>query len=71
MAETRRWEYYVETFGSDLKSVKDEELNGLLNELGEAGWEVFSIENPDGGNKVRVAAKRPVGMTTQKQRGWP
>ncbi len=71
MAETRRWEYYVETLGSTLKSLKDEELGGLLKELGEAGWEVFSIENSHGSNKVRVAAKRPVGTTNQKPRGWP
>jgi len=71
MSDAKRWEYYVETLGSALRSPKDEELSAMLNELGETGWEVISVENPEGSSKIRVVAKRPVRSSPRKKQGWP
>ena len=54
-----QWEYFVETVGSAFSGPKDEALEEILSELGEDGWEVFSLEQLENSPKIRIAAKRP------------
>lgn len=72
MAETvKSWEYQVATIGSALHSPKDEELETLLNEWGEDGWEVINILTPSGGKKIRIVARRPLTAASRRRRNWP
>jgi hypothetical protein len=71
MTDTVQWEFRIQTVGSALKQVKDEELEALLNEWGEDGWEVVIAHNLESSNKVRVIAKRPLSRTTARSRSWP
>ena len=71
MADAIQWEYRVATVGSALSGVKDPELEAMLNEWGQEGWEVFSAENPASSSKVRLVAKRPLSASTRRQRTWP
>jgi Domain of unknown function (DUF4177) len=72
MAETvQSWEYQVGSIGSALHSPKDEELETLLNEWGEDGWEVISIIAPSGSTKIRIVAKRPLTVESRRRRSWP
>jgi hypothetical protein len=73
MAEAKRtqWEYYVETIGSAFSGPKDEDLEEILNELGEQGWEVFSLEHLPNSPKVRLTAKRPGIGSSRRERSWP
>jgi len=67
----RQWEYYIETVGSFWKGAKDEDLAAILNELGQQGWEVFSLMPIQNSEKVRLTAKRPLPSPVQKHTGWP
>ena len=72
MVEHRQWEYYIETIGSTLRGVSDDNLLTLLTELGQAGWEVFSLEPLENSSKIRIAAKRPLGTRSNPRKsGWP
>jgi hypothetical protein len=71
MHEKHAWQYHVITTGSTLSSPKDEDLEGLLNELGAQGWEVIIIHHYEGSNKVRVVAKKPAHENTRQKRTWP
>ena len=71
MNPTVRWEYRVESLGTFWSGPKDEQLQALLDELGEEGWEVFSIENPPNSNKLRIVGKRPLAQPARRRRTWP
>ena len=71
MTGTTQWEYLVEVLGSTLKSIKPEEAEIILNELGEAGWEVFHIRQPQGSNKIWITAKRPLTSSSRRRRSLP
>jgi hypothetical protein len=72
MAEMTLWEYRVLTLGSNVFStLKDEEVEAALNELGAEGWEVIRAEVPEGGVRWKVVAKRPLTEPRQRQRNWP
>ena len=71
MAEHRQWEYYVETVGSAWKGTSDETLFSVFTALGQAGWEVFSVEQIENSNKVRIVAKRPVAGPIRRRSTWP
>ena len=71
MAELVQWEYRVETVGSGLSGIKDPALEQLINDWGQQGWEVISVENPASSNKIRLVAKRPLSSSTRRQRSWP
>jgi hypothetical protein len=68
---TQSWEYQVDTLGSALHSPKDEELETVLNEWGEDGWEVISVITPSGSNKIRIVARRPLTAASRRRRSWP
>ncbi len=69
--EVQKWEYRVQTVGSFWSGVKANELEGLLNEWGEAGWEVVSTHILENMNKINVIAKRPLTDRARRQRSVP
>jgi hypothetical protein len=71
MGDPQMWEYYVETVGSALRGTRDEELQQVLNELGEDGWDVIEIEQLPNSNKIRVVAKRPLTISARRERSRP
>ena len=71
MADLLQWEYTIQTFGTLWRASNDEELQAALNTLGEQGWEVFSLEQLENSNKVRLAAKRPLSTPVRRRSSWP
>jgi hypothetical protein len=69
--ESQKWEYRVQTVGSFWSGVKADELEQLLNEWGEEGWEVVSTHILENANKINVIAKRPLSSTTRRFRSMP
>ena len=56
--ELKQWEYRVQIVGGFFTGIKAEELEEMLNEWGEDGWEVVSthiIENAQQGQHHRQA----------------
>jgi len=71
MADDRQWEYRVMTFGSTFARPKDRDLETILNEWGEEGWEISGVLPHENSGKVSLVAKRPLDRTTRRRRGWP
>ncbi|NMC13987.1 MAG: DUF4177 domain-containing protein [Chloroflexi bacterium] len=71
MTDTMIWEYRVQTWGSIWKSNKDENLEALLNEWGEEGWEVISTQHGANSEKVKIIAKRPLTHSRHRERSYP
>lgn len=71
MTEHLRWEYRVQTLGSTFKQIKDDELEALINEWGEEGWEVINAHSLESSNKIRIFAKRPASKSSLRSRSWP
>jgi hypothetical protein len=69
--EIKNWEYRVQTVGGFFSGVKAEELEELLNEWGEDGWEVISTHIIENANKINVIAKRPLTDRTRRERSRP
>ena len=69
--EIKQWEYRVQTVGGFFSGVKAEELEELLNEWGEDGWEVVSTHIIENANKIRVIAKRPLTDRIRRERSRP
>jgi hypothetical protein len=69
--ETKQWEYRVQIVGSFWSGVKADELEQLLNEWGEEGWEVVSTHIIENANKVNVIAKRLLSSSTKRFRSMP
>ena len=69
--EIRKWEYRVQTVGGFFSGVKAEELEALLNEWGEEGWEVVSTHIIENANKINVIAKRPLSRSARRFRSMP
>ena len=69
--ETKQWEYRVQTVDSFWTGVKADELEQLLNEWGEEGWEVVSTHILENANKINVIAKRPLSSATKRFRSMP
>lgn len=69
MSTLQRWEYRFETLGSAFSRPKDEQIEDLLNEWGEDGWELvsFSVES----SKLLFLARRPLTQTARRQRTMP
>jgi hypothetical protein len=64
-----RWEYKVLAPGGMLKGVKTEALEGELNELGQAGWEVAGISTLENTGKALIVLKRRIGAPAAKGDG--
>ena len=71
MAETPAWEYKVQTFGSIMRVIKDEDFEATLNQWGEQGWEVVSAHGIEGSYKIRVIARRPLTDALRRRRSMP
>lgn len=71
MADVTQWEYWAISAGSFWNEPKDEDLESLLNELGEDGWEVVSVFTRYGSNKIRIVAKRSLTGSVRRRRSWP
>ena len=69
--ETQKWEYRVQRVGAFWSGVKADELEQLLNEWGEEGWEVVSTHIIENANKINVIAKRPLSRAAQRFRSMP
>ena len=69
--EIKQWEYRVQTVGAFWSGVKANELEQLLNEWGEEGWEVVSTHIIENANKINVIAKRPLNRETIRRRSMP
>ena len=70
MTRNQETEYRVETFGSALSRIKDEDLEEILNRWAEDGWEIINA-HPVGDNKVRVIARQVYGAPKARKRRWP
>jgi hypothetical protein len=71
MANTPGWEYSVYTSGSTFKHQSEGELETVLNDLGEQGWEVASATSIEGSGKVRIILKRPLTSAVRRERSMP
>lgn len=69
MAAEPAWEYRVQTLGTALRSARDEEIEALLNQWGEEGWELVGVTAESG--KVRLLARRPLSRATRRWRSMP
>ena len=69
--EIKQWEYRVQTVGGFFRGVPAGELEQLLNEWGEDGWEVVSTHILENANKINVIAKRPLTAAIRRQRSRP
>ncbi len=63
------WEYRAINIGGILKSVKTDELEASLNELGKEGWEAVGMTTPENTGKVLVLLKRRVPGAGSRQAG--
>ena len=68
--EIKQWEYRVQTIGS-VFGTKDENIEAMLNEWGNEGWEVTHVYTPAGSGKVTIVAKRPLSSATRRSRSMP
>lgn len=66
--EIKQWEYRVQTVGSFFGGVKADELEQLLNDWGEDGWEVISTHVLENTSKINVIAKRPLTRDVRRAR---
>jgi hypothetical protein len=69
--DMQKWEYRVQAVGSFWSGVKDLELETLLNEWGEQGWEVVAVRPLEASSKAQVIAKRPLTREAQRLRSMP
>ena len=65
------WEYRVETVGGFFSGVKDAELEEMLDEWGEDGWEVVAVHPREYTTKINVIAKRPLTDRVRRDRSRP
>ena len=68
--EIKQWEYRVQTIGS-VFGTKDENIEAVLNEWGNEGWEAINVYTPYGSSKVTIVAKRPLSNATRRYRSMP
>jgi hypothetical protein len=66
------WEYQVEQFGSALKGAKAEEIEQLLNEAAQEGWELSHTAPMANGTKLFVIIRRKVEERSRRRpTSWP
>lgn len=69
--DTQQWEYRVQTVGGFFSGIKADELEEMLNNWGEDGWEVVSTHIIENANKINVIAKRPLTDRVRRERSRP
>jgi hypothetical protein len=72
MAEEKeqKWEYRVKTIGS-MFGTRDENIQDVLNEWGQEGWEAINVYTPYGSGKITTVAKRPLLQASRRPRTGP
>jgi hypothetical protein len=69
--ETKKWEYRVQTIGGTF-GTRDEDIEALLNEWGEQGWEATQVYTfSSRAAKVTIVARRPLTRETMRLRSMP
>jgi hypothetical protein len=68
MDQLPKWEYQVHSFGGTFGGPKDEDLEAVLNQWGEDGWEVVAATIPPNSTKVKIIAKRLLTRSSLRQR---
>jgi len=71
MSEPNEWEYRVLTLGSFFKGTRDDELEEILNEWGQEGWELITFRTIENTNQAQLIAKRPLDRTARRWRNMP
>jgi hypothetical protein len=71
MDEATQWEYHVVSAGSFWTAPSDEQMEVLLSELGQEGWEVFSTFPAHNTSKITFVARRPLTSAVRRRRSWP
>jgi hypothetical protein len=61
------WEYRTQQIGSIWKQIKDDELQEMLNEWGEDGWEVFQVVSLVNNYKLLIVARRPLSASARRK----
>ena len=69
--EVPQWEYQVVSLGSIIRSPKDDELEILLDEWGQDGWELISAVRGENTNRLTLIAKRPLTRSSRRRRTMP
>lgn len=67
MLEGTYWEYRTQQIGSIWKQIKDDELQEMLNEWGEDGWEVFQVVSLVNNYKLLIVARRPLSASARRK----
>ena len=65
-----QWEYKVASVGSFF-GTKDEQIESLLNAMGEEGWEAVNVFCQTNNSKVTIVAKRPLARSIRRWRSMP
>lgn len=63
-----KWEYHVDVLGGALRGVKAEELETHLNQVGEEGWVLVCVHQPQNSNRLWVTVKRPLTAVAKRRR---
>ena len=71
MNAPEKWEYHVEEVGTFLSGAKPEEMQELLNAMGQDGWMLVSAFPIQGSNKVTLISRRPLTTRPARQSTWP
>ena len=71
MTGATQWEYHVFSVGGFWSAPGEEQMETLLNELGQDGWEVVSSFPAHNSSKVTFVARRPLTSAVRRQRTWP
>lgn len=69
MPEEKQWEYRFIRMGGTFHGAKTEDVETLLNEWGEQGWEVVGITSES--NEITLLAKRPLSLRARRERSMP
>ena len=66
------WEYRVEELGATLRGVHVGELEALLNETSEEGWEPVTMTMRGNSSRLIVVLRRPSRTRARdRARTWP
>ena len=67
------WEYSVEALGGALRGVRPQEIEALLNEAANDGWEPVNVfQRGASSNQILIVLRRKVtGRTRDRSGTWP
>jgi hypothetical protein len=69
MPEEQQWEYRFFRMGGVFRTAKVDDVETLLNEWGEQGWEVVGLTSDS--NELMLLAKRPLSLRARRERSMP